>query len=547
MKLKYIATVAFFAAALSLQSCVKDLDVTPLDKNVISADKAYSDAESYTKGLNKIYSVWALSGQDGAGSSDVSGLDPGNTVLFRSWWTLQENTSDATKCSWADTWVSAVNSITWNTAQVESIEGVYQRCMYIVALTNEFMKNVGNAPSSINQAEYGAEARFNRALAYYTLMDMFALPPFITESNYSINPSPLTRTELFNWIESELLEIVDALPTKTAQYGRADKGAANALLARMYLNAEVYTGVDRYSDCVAACNSIISSNSYALADDYAALFMADNGENVNAAQEIIFPVIFDGILTQSYGMGAIMLGSRGSSVGTVDSYGCEGGWDGFRSTGNLVRSFEFESSNESNWNSDNIKDKRGIFYSDGKSLDITSSAIGTFTTEGWSVYKYTNKNSDGSNGQNKAFPDTDFPMFRLADVYLMYAEAVARGGSGGDISTAVGYVNALRKRGYGDDSGAIDSSWLSATASIAGSDTKVAFGNILNERARELYWEGTRRTDLIRYDLFTSSSYVWAEKGGVIGGVGVDSRYNVFPIPQTDMGVNSNLQQNPGY
>lgn len=547
MDIRYIITPAIVAASLSLSSCTKDLDVVPLDKNVISADKAYTDAESYTKGLSKIYSVWSLSGQDGAGSSDISGLDPGNTVLFRSWWTLQENTSDETKCSWPDTWVSTINSLTWNTAQVESIEGVYQRCMYIVALVNEFMKNVGNAPSEINVAEYSAEARFSRALAYYTLMDMFALPPFITEQNYSINPAPLERAELFNWIESELVAISEVLPVKTAQYGRADQSAVNALLARMYLNAEVYTGVERYDDCVAATKAILSTGSYSLADNYAELFMADNGENANTRQEIIFPIIFDGILTQSYGMGAILLGSRGSSVGTVESYGCEGGWDGFRATGNLVRNFQFESTDESTWTSDNIIDSRGIFYSEGKSLDITTTAVGSFATEGWSVYKYTNLNSDGTAGQNKAFPDTDFPMFRLADVYLMYAEAVARGGAGGDLATAVGYVNELRRRGYGSTDYDIDATWLSANAKVAGTSASVAYGNILNERARELYWEGTRRTDLIRYDLFTSSSYVWAEKGGIITGVGVDSKYNVFPIPQTDMSVNSNLIQNPGY
>ncbi len=546
MKFKNISAVLLCAATLSLSSCVNDLEVFPLDENVLSSDKAYTDAASYTSALNKIYSVWALSGQDGAGSSDVAGLDPGNTVLLRSWWTLQENTTDATKCAWPDTWVSSINTMTWSTAQVESIEGVYQRCMYIVALTNEFMKNIPNAPAEIDQAAYSAEARFSRALAYYTLMDMFAIPPFITESNYTLNPAPIAREELFKWIESELKSIETALPAKAAQKGRADKGVVNTLLARMYLNAEVYTGQERNSDCVAACNAVIA-NGYELADNYAELFMADNSENAAAAKEIIFPIMFDGVTAQSYGIGAIILGSRGNAVSNESTYGCESGWDGFRATGNLVRSFEFDSDDASTWTSENILDKRGIFYSEGKSVDITSSAIGTFGTEGWSVYKYTNLNSDGTAGKNKTFPDTDFPMFRLADVYLMYAEAVARGGAGGDKATAVGYINALRERGYGDTAHSIDEAWLTASAPVGGTTSSIEYGNILNERMRELYWEGTRRTDLIRYDLFTSSSYVWSEKGGIMAGVGVDSRYNLFPIPQTDMGVNSNLQQNPGY
>ncbi|MFR9503827.1 MAG: RagB/SusD family nutrient uptake outer membrane protein [Rikenellaceae bacterium] len=544
MKFKNIIAATLLATTLSFSSCVNDLDVFPLDENVLSADKAYSTAESYTQGLNKIYSVWALSGQGGAGDSDISGLDAGNTALFRAWWTLQENTSDATKCSWPDSWVSSINDITWTTTQVESIEGVYQRCMYIVALTNEFMKNVGNAPSEIDQDQYAAEARFCRALAYYTLMDLFAIPPFITEDNYSINPSQLTRVELFDWIEDELLEIKDVLPLRASQFGRADQSVVNSLLARMYLNAEVYTGTARYTDCVAACNEVIAAG-YSLADNYAELFMADNDTNANATKEIIFPVMFDGETAQSYGMAAIMIGARSSSG--AEAYGCDGGWDGFRAIGNLVRSFEFETSDEAEWTSETILDKRGIFSSEGKSIDITTTAIGTFTSEGWSVYKYTNLNSDGSAGSNGSFPDTDFPMFRLGDIYLMYAEAVARGGAGGDKTTAVNYINALRERGYGNTEHNITESWLTASAAVGGTSTAVEFGNILNERSRELYWEGTRRTDLIRYGLFTSSSYLWAEKGGVIGGVGVADRYNLFPIPSTDMGVNSNLVQNPGY
>ena len=546
MKFKNISALLLCTATLSLSSCVKDLEVFPLDENVLSPDKAYVDAASYTSALNKIYSVWSLSGQDGAGSSDISGLDAGNTVLLRSWWTLQECTSDATKCAWPDDWVASVNSLTWTTSQVESIEGVYQRCMYVVALTNEFMKNIPNAPAGVDKVAYAAEARFSRALAYYTLMDMFAIPPFITENNYSLNPAPITRAELFKWIEKELKDIESALPAKTPQIGRADKAVVNTLLARMYLNAEVYTGTERYTDCVAACKAVIA-NGYELADNYAELFMANNSENPNASKEIIFPIMFDGITAQSYGIGAIILGSRGNAVANEALFGCATGWDGFRSTGNLVRSFEFASDDTSTWTSENILDKRGIFSSDGRKIDITTTALGTFSSEGWAVYKYTNLNSDGTPGKHNTFPDTDFPMFRLADVYLMYAEAVARGAAGGDKATAVGYINALRERGYGDTSHSIDEAWLSASAPIAGTTCSVEFGNILNERMRELYWEGTRRTDLIRYDLYTSSSYVWAEKGGVISGVGVDARYNLFPIPQTDMGVNSNLQQNPGY
>lgn len=547
MKIRDIkAQVVLAAALLTLWGCTKDLEVFPLDDTIVSTDTAYTTAEDFTMALNKIYGSWSLAGQDGAGDSDIDGLDAGNTVLMRSWWTLQEVSADFTKCAWSDTWVSPVNSMSWGT-NVEPIEGVYYRCMFIVALVNDFLKNIDKAPASINKAEYSAESRFCRALAYYTLMDLYANPPFITQSNYSLAPSQLTRSELFDWIEAELLQIKGDLPQRYSQYGRADQSAVNALLARMYLNSEVYTSKPRYTDAIAACNEIIATGNYSLSESYAELFMADNGENIAANQEIIFPIIFDGVSTQSYGMSVLLFGSRGGSESSVETYGCNSGWDGVRSTGNLIRNFEFESASQSSWTSDNIRDKRGIFYSDGRSIDITSSAIGTFTSEGWSVYKFTNLNSDGTPGKNATFPDADFPMFRLADIYLTYAEAVARGGSGGDLSTAVQYINALRERGYGDDSASITASWLTASAAVSASSTSVAYGNILNERARELYWEGTRRTDLIRYGLFTSGSYVWAEKGGVVSGVGVSSHYNLFPISANDMSANGSLVQNPGY
>ena len=547
MKVNYIKTTILASAMSLMCSCIGDLDVMPLDPNIMTAEDAYSTPESYLQGLKKIYSVWALSGQDDPGASDLEGMNAGNTVLLRCWWTLQENTTDEAKCAWGDSWVAQVNSIVWNTAEVEPMEGLYHRSMYVVSIVNDFLKQLQNAPEGVDRERYNAEARFCRALAYYVLMDAFGNPPFATEETGSSLPEQIKRADLFDWIEGELNTIKSSLPEMTDEYGRADQHCVDFLLARMYLNSEIYTGTKRYTDCITACNNIITSNSYELADDYAELFMADNGENADARKEIIFPVIADGNTTQSYGIGAIILGSRSGSEGTVENYGCNGGWDGFRATGNLIRSFNYDAE-ESAWTADNLNsfDNRAIFYSEGRSLDITTSAIGTFTEEGWSVYKYSNLNSDGTPGKNATFPDTDFPLFRLGDVYLMYAEAVARGGEGGSASKAVEYIQNLRKRAntaYSE----VTESWLTENASVNGSTASVAYGNILNERCRELYWEATRRTDLIRFGLFTSNSYTWAEKGGVISGVGVENKYNLFPIPVSDISVNSNLHQNEGY
>jgi hypothetical protein len=130
--------------------------------------------------------------------------------------------------------------------------------------------------------------------------------------------------------------------------------------------------------------------------------------------------------------------------------------------------------------------------------------------------------------------DTDYPLFRLADVYLMYAEAVLRGATSGNATTALGYVNALRTRAYGNANGNITSA-------------QMTLDFILDERARELYWEGYRRTDLIRYSKFTGSAYLWPWKGKVAAGATTETFRDLYPIPSNDLGANPTLKQNPGY
>lgn len=537
MKLKNILFLAI--AAASVAGCTDDLDVQPLNPNVITGESAYSTPEGYLKGLMKIYSVWALHSQESKnGNCDISGVDGGNSQLLRSLFNLQELTTDEAKCIWPNEWNGALNQLSWTNEKNEAEEGVYQFSMYIVTLVNEYMKNISGAPDDI-RTQYAAEARFNRALAYYFLMDTFGFPPFITENNYSLTPSQLSRAELFDFIEQELLEIRDDLPAALAgEYGRADRGAVDALLARMYLNATVYTGSERYTDCIAACNRVISSG-YSLAGNYRNLFRADNGQNADTRKEIIFPICFDGTKTTTWGgCSYIILASRPVDHSHPEDGFTVSGWGGLIGTPNLIGKFEF--ADPENPTCHNVIDCRGIFDSDGHpTTDITDLA-GLFNEQSWAVYKYCNTTSTGAMGPNSLNGedvDTDFPMFRLADIYLMYAEAVARGGQGGDLGKAVDYVNQLRRRGYNDSKHDINAAWLSANN----------YRNILDERCRELYWEAVRRTDLVRYGLLTSSEYVWPFKGGVKEGVGVDSKYNLFAIPTSDISVNPNLKQNEGF
>lgn len=176
-------------------------------------------------------------------------------------------------------------------------------------------------------------------------------------------------------------------------------------------------------------------------------------------------------------------------------------------------------------------DTRAMFHTDGQNLEIADI---TQFTEGYAITKFKNVTATGGAPSDLTFIDTDFPLFRLADVYLMYAEAVLRGGSGGDISTALGYVNQVRERAYQDQSG-----------NLTQSELTLEF--LLDERARELYWECHRRTDLVRFGQFTNGTYLWPWKGGVAEGQVADEFYDVFPIPASDIGANPNLTQNTGY
>ncbi|RYY10639.1 MAG: RagB/SusD family nutrient uptake outer membrane protein, partial [Cytophagaceae bacterium] len=375
-----------------------------------------------------------------------------------------------------------------------------------------------------NARLYRSEARFLRALAYYHALDMYGNVPFVTEADAPSKnlPKQIKRADLFAYIESELKAIEPLLkPARQNAYGRADQGAAQALLAKLYLNAEVYTGTARYTDCLTYCNKVVSA-SYALATNYQWLFLADN--NVKAASEIIFPITSDGRVSQTYGGTTYLIHAAigGRMVG--GNYGVSSGWAGNRSRKNLPLLFT----------SANGNDSREMFFQVGQNLDINDL---TQFTDGYAVTKWKNVTSTGAPGSDPqgTFVDTDFPLLRLGDVYLMYAEAVLRGGQGGTQTQALDYVNALRDRAYGNTSGRITAADLTAA------------NFILNERGRELYWEGSRRTDLVRFGRFTTASYLWPWKGGVAAGQGVSNNLNLYPIPSTDIVANPTLVQNPGY
>jgi hypothetical protein len=509
-------------AGLLVASCVNDLDVSPRDPNLVTSANVYNSPEAYRQGLAKLYATFALSGQQGpAGQPDIAGIDEGFGNYLRQYWNAQELTTDEAVIGWNDATIQDFHAQTWSPTDV-FIAALYSRIMYTVALSNEYIRATNDQQEDNELSRYNAEARFLRALAYFHALDMFRNPPFVTEENLpgSFFPTQTNANDLFAYIESELIAIQGELGPPKFEYGRADQGAASMLLAKLYLNAEVYVNQNRYTDAITVLNTVIAGP-YSLAPNYRHNFVADN----NTSPEMIFPITFDALYTQTYGgMVYLVHAPIGGSMPPQELFGVGSGWGGLRTTPDFVENFPDASGQT---------DTRALFWTQGQSLDIDDI---TQFTEGYGITKFRNRRLDNGPAihPHNDFVDTDFPMFRLADAYLMYAEAVVRGGSGGSIADATDYVNAVRERAYGNASG-----------NITSADLTLDF--LIDERARELYWEGHRRTDLVRFGLFTGGEYVWQWKGGVKEGAPTEEFRDVFPIPAADISANPTLQQNEGY
>lgn len=515
---------------MTFTSCTDDLNVTPKDDDEFLSETFFQDPASYKQVLAKLYAGLYVGGNDGDGQADIAGLSGDFSSYLRLLFVTQELPTDEAIIAWADGTLPTLNTQTWSPVN-EFLYGTYSRASYHISLANEFLRQTtddkldargvdANLKSEI--ATFRAEARFLRAFSYVNLMDLFGNVPITTEADPVgfFYPVQKTRAEVFAYVESELKDLDNSLPdARTNEYGRIDKVAAKFLLAQIYLNSKVYTGTERNNEVATLCTEIINSG-YTFANvPYSYLFSADN--NTNGAQnEFIFPIISDGnaIRATGGGMSFIIHASIGGSIDAA-SRGMDGGWFGTRTRKEFVALFPDATA---------TGDKRGTFHTDGQALDITN--VSTFT-DGYAVTKYINKKSDGSAAQRTDIPDTDFPMFRVSDAYLMYAEATVRGASTGNIATAVGYVNQIRTR--------------AGATQISSSNLTLDF--LLAERGRELFWECHRRTDLIRFGRFTGGSKIWQWKGGTMNGVATESFRDLMPIPAKTIQANPTLKQNPGY
>jgi hypothetical protein len=547
---------------------------------------------------------------------------------------LNELTTDHAVVGWGDPGLPDLHGMYWSSSN-DFTEAMYNRLAQEVSFCNSFISNAANLSDAVVPT-FVAEARFLRAFAYYNLMDLYSKVPLTTEISTDL-PQQSSRTELFNFVETELLAIIDnLLPSGSNEYGRVDQVAAWALLSKLYLNAEVWTGTSRYEDCVNYSNEVINSTYNINTNDangngtaYDELFLADNDTN-GAQNEFIFTANFDGLNSQTYGGTTFLVHAAIGGSMPANEFGVNGGWGGLRTTKSLVNKFPagiidiaalnnglggslsdwglVGDATENGWNGPDMEmyetsndvyelytdllgnqmkfrfnedwgqnygddgadgslnsgganivipgdgvyhvvldlntnsyileevlpesDRRGMFYTDGQNLEIED--IPSFT-DGYAVTKFKNIDSNGNQGVDSSgnFVDTDLALIRLAEIYLNHAEAILRGG-GGDLNLATANINELIERGYGNSDHNITSSELTLDF-------------ILNERSRELYWEGQRRTDLVRYGYFTTGNYLWPFKANQPEGTSTDAFRNVFPIPSSSISANPNLNQNDGY
>ena len=511
------------ALMLGAAGCT-DLTVEP--KSTVTEANVFNDPGSYKSFIARVYAGLAVSGQQGAaGRPDIAGIDEGFSQYVRLLWEAQELPTDEAVLGWGDIGIPELNQQTWGVTN-SMVVAMYYRIFFQVGMANEFLRQTSDAKLAerghtgaglkAEIATFRAEARFLRALSYWHGIDLFGNIPLLTEDDPlgSTPPEQATRSEIYDFVVSELIAIQSELPAPSAAtYGRATGPAASMLLAKLYLNAEVYTGTANYSGALTAAQAVIAGP-YTLDNNYREIFLADN----HTSPEIIFAVTQDGLRTQTWGgMTFLVHASCGGNMNAAN-YGIDGCWWGLRLKQQAYNRF-------------GVGDGRAAsFFTSGQSVVV--SEIGNFN-HGIAAPKYANVTSTGAQGSHPTHVDTDYPMFRLADAYLIYAEAALRGG-GGSTAQALTYVNALRQRAYGNANGNITSAQLTLDF-------------ILDERSRELLWEGHRRTDLVRFGRFTGGTYLWAWKGGSAAGVSTGAHLNLYPLPANEIIANPNLTQNPGY
>lgn len=561
MKKTMIKTVLAGILALGMVSCADDLNISSIDPQT---DPSYDPMQL----LAKQYACLSVTGQSGpAGQGDISG-DEGESGFYRTLFNLQELCTDEVAWAWQnDEGIPELTNIQWNASSAR-IKWCYQRLAFNVTLFNQYLTE----QDGVADPAYIAEVRFLRALHYYYFLDLFHKAPFKTVFSIGVYPEEKGGKDLYDWIDQELTEVEPLMAevgayNNTSDYGRADRGAAYMLHARLALNSQVYTDgqVNDLQKAIDYCDAITQSRAYELSRNekngfsgYAQLFMGDNDQNAQAMKETIFPIRCDGLRTQSYSNSTYIIASMYTDG--MPYLNGNAKWQCMFSRSSLVGKFFSDPENQVPMaTEDDVKmlpagatedditaldeqkgistkdviaaagDDRAMFYAGvgGGVRELSVSRITAFLN-GLSIVKWTNYRTDGAAGNNENYYDTDIPLFRYAEVLLTRAEANFRLGHP---ELAVPDINELRGRAH--------------ASTVSTEDITEDF--LIDEWSREFFVEGRRRSDLVRFGRFSGSSYIWPFKGGVPTGTGVQSFYDIYPIPSDELASNKNMSQNPDY
>ena len=563
-KFNIIAPAAALLLSASLSSCMDDLNKGNIDPTV--------DANPNITGLySKCYAGLIMEGNDG--NADFSIDDAGKSCLLRNLFNFNEVPTDEAVCWWSDGGIADVAYNKFDPGNA-TLKILYYRLMSNISYENHFLSLDA---AKADRTKY-AEVRVLRAYNYFLMLDFFGDPTFIDKISpetprqaHSYNSKfeegkTYTRAELlqlgreflFNWVESELLaaepDLLEAKPETDTDpdYGRVDKGTCWLLLSRLYLNAGTYLNNDgqnnQYWDKALEYAERVINSDYKLFDDskmsneakangykpYDLLFMGDNGSN-GASCEALLPLMQDGDKTQGYGgsmffVAALWDGTM-QTVTDKNAATTANSWSGMRVRPQFVEKFFTHPKDVVNKKASEIRamnvDDRAILWGKDRTLEI--GANDKFV-KGIATPKWNNNYSNGGTPHDSYNVDIDFFLFRVAEAYLNAAEAEMHL-NGESSAKAKKYIDALRNRAH------------------ARPRASYTLNDVLDERARELYCEGLRRTDLIRFNQFGGSqaTYNWELKGGSPNGTTFAKTYNVYPLPSSEVLSNKNLTQIDGY
>ena len=556
--------VALVCVAFGMASCVQDLNTTPIDPN---SSTSFNQDRMFTK----CYSCMAVIGQSGPGeNSDVEDIDAGTSGFYRTIWYCNELTSDEAWWIWNDAESKEMNQTNW-TGTNTMIRAIYTRLNLNIKYCNHYLKYATReTEEDLNRI---AEVRWIRAFHIFYLMDMYLYAPLITEESNEF-PHFVPRHEIYKWLVTELEDLTTALPAQRVSKYRVGRAAAQLLLARIYLIADVYnaynpdwskksalqSAIDMASNVIAGPHQLVENkivtDSGFVYSAYQQLFMGDNDRD-DVMKESIFQIYQDGLYAQSYASSMMLIGAN--RLQGMIAWGIESEWHSMRTSPTLVDKFLKPMNMDRNTAMEIVEDEyhmpaklhddRAILCSDGLQTGYTFTIKGNqdlgdtkYMFDCWAGCKFTGVYSTASlpkysPRQSPSWPDTDIPMLRLAEAYLIRGEAMAR--KSGNWNDALADVNTIRARANADPF------------------TTMTEETMIDEWCREFYYEGRRRIDLIRFGRFFGPQsdqyrYHWEGRMGKndmapaenspFFTTGTPEYMNWFPVPSEDKRSNPNFK-----